>query len=87
MARRTLEEAAAAARQKWQKKFEKALQEHADDPEAVLKLLDISTDWLKAALHDRMEAGKRDAADLYKESAQQIAGFAKQIHELTEKGN
>lgn len=86
MPRKTEEEKAGSARQRWDKRFANARREFSDDPGKMSAPLEIALRWLMHALSQRKDLNKKDTAALYRQAAEQIAAFAKHIQTETENG-
>lgn len=86
MPRKSHAEKAAEALPRWEERLAEAKRNYADDAKSLNELLDTSWCWLTAALKQRKDAGKRDAPALYREAADNIAGFAKTIMTNTADG-
>jgi hypothetical protein len=86
MPRKSEEQKAREALPRWEERLAKARRDYADDPDSITSLLDVSWGWLMAALRQRKDAGKRDAAALYKEVTDSLSGFAREIQEKTASG-
>lgn len=86
MARKREKDKAAGALQRWDGKFAEARTRYADDAAEISAPVDVAIDSMRAALKQRLDMGKRDAPDLYKEAADQIFVFARQIHAKTSSG-
>lgn len=86
MPRKSEEQKAGAARQRWEKRFADARREFSEDPGKMSAPLELALRWLTHALAQRKDLNKKDVAALYKQAADQIAGFANHIQTETENG-